>query len=1533
MSFLPEPITAMAETIRLQSIHIKSRTNPHDDLPVDMQMFAQLILEGNIFLQTVPMDSEESRNSWKLDVECNIPSHMPTFSVAILRQCKTGGKRLLGSVDIGKGEVIKAMESNQRGFHLELNKVNPDGPSLEFSGGFSVSDAATTAILRFNVLDTLDTHITSLQSPGILDDLRRIRDGMSSQPIVDPLQLSVMHERILLLPYRQSKRARFLKILGDISLRCYMTSGAVSSLNHAVSAYDDAVRDDPRSAAYMSDLDVALTKRFERVGDLADLSRQLDNLGNLLLSRFEHGGDLNDINEAVSKFEAAVELTPDGHPDMPKHLANLGTSLSRRFERLGDLTDINTAVTKFQAAVELTPDGHPSKPSRLGNLGNSLSRRFEHLGDFSDITLAVSKFEAAVELVPSGHPVMSRLLFNLGNVLGRRFGRLGDLTDINQAVSNFEDAVKITPDGHRDMPLLLTNLGTSLSHRFERIGDLRDINEAVSKLEAAVEFTPDNHPDLSSRLSRLGDLLLSRFERFGDLTDINRAVLQYETVVGLTADGHPDMASRLSKVGNCLLSRFGRLGDLPDIHRVVSTLEAAVALTPETHPNMPRQLNNLGNSLLSRFEHIGNLTDINEAVSKYKAAVEITPDGDQSKPSTLTNLGNSLRIRFERLGELPDINEAVLKLEMAVELTPDGHPDMARYLANLGISLSRRFERLGDLADLTQAVSKYETAAGITADSHPDMPSHLTNLGNSLSRRFEHVGDLTDINEALSKFMAAVELTPDNHPDMPTHLTCLGNSLLSRFERFGDLTDLTQAVSKYETAVGLTADGHPDLPLRLSNLGTSLLSRFERLGDIADIDQAVSKLEAAIECTPEGHPETPSVLNNLGTSLHCRFARSEDLTDINQAVLRLEAAVELTPAGHPDLPSRLNNLGNSLLSRCEHSSDHTDINQAISKLDAAIKLTPVGHPYMPLWQNNLGNSLHHRFRQLHDPDDHDKMLIQYTQAASSPTGPAQVRFQAAAMWATSAETVQHPSLLQAYRTAINLLPELAWLGLSISDRHHQILQAGRVVRDAASAAIAANQLSMAVEWLEQGRSVIWGQILNLRTPVDDLWKLHPNLADELVSYSTRLEAAGIKSRAKLGRDAGSSLSLKTVAEDSHTLADKRARLLEQIRKLAGFERFLLPKPISELSLSAMMGPVVLLNITEHRCDALILMAGLRDQVLHVPLPHFTSQDARSMAKSLGSIVSGAARSQRLDGFQEEDIPLNEQFSQMLSTLWNQIVKPVLDGKAFLTPSTQDLGRIWWCPTGPLVFLPIHAAGLYGKDKGFGSKLSDFFISSYTPSLTALIEGFRDRQESKERLQILAVAQPSTIGAGYIPGTLKEIESIHRLSTIPILRLERDLATVDSVKDGMKKSRWAHFACHGVQDIFNPTNSALLLAHNSRLTLSSIIQLSLPDTDLAFLSACQTATGSKSLEDESVHLTAGMLLAGYRGVIGTMWAIKDNDAPKVAGDVYAHLFKTSPPDSRRAAEALHLAIGKLRDSDMAGGTESFSHWVPFIHVGV
>ena len=173
------------------------------------------------------------------------------------------------------------------------------------------------------------------------------------------------------------------------------------------------------------------------------------------------------------------------------------------------------------------------------------------------------------------------------------------------------------------------------------------------------------------------------------------------------------------------------------------------------------------------------------------------------------------------------------------------------------------------------------------------------------------------------------------------------------------------------------------------------------------------------------------------------------------------------------------------------------------------------------------------------------------------------------------------------------------------------------------------------------------------------------------------------------------------------------------------------------------------------------------------------------------------------------------------------------------------------------------------------------------------------------------------------------ERLSRLSSRQVLLVESD-GSKDDVLDKLQKCSWAHFACHGIQDPQNPINSGLQLANNQCLKLSDIVRVTHPRGGLAFLSACQTATGNKKLADEAVHLAAGMLFIGYSGVIATMWSILDDVAPQVAEDVYSQLFSNdSPPDHRQAARALHYAVERLQQDPKI----SFYSWLPFVHLGL
>lgn len=190
---------------------------------------------------------------------------------------------------------------------------------------------------------------------------------------------------------------------------------------------------------------------------------------------------------------------------------------------------------------------------------------------------------------------------------------------------------------------------------------------------------------------------------------------------------------------------------------------------------------------------------------------------------------------------------------------------------------------------------------------------------------------------------------------------------------------------------------------------------------------------------------------------------------------------------------------------------------------------------------------------------------------------------------------------------------------------------------------------------------------------------------------------------------------------------------------------------------------------------------------------------------------------------------------------------------------------------------------------------------------------------------MAVSQENSL-----PKTKDELAHIRRHSkTFQYMQLENDDATPQAVLDAMAECDCVHLACHGLQKIYKPTESYFAL-HQGNLTLSEITKQSPANKGLAFLSACQTATGDAKMPDEAVHLAAGMLIAGYPTVIATMWSIEDEDAPLVADKVYGELLKDGRLDGGRVARALHAAVKNLRNKI---GEERFYRWVPYIHLGV
>ncbi|MGD9916585.1 MAG: CHAT domain-containing protein, partial [Paenirhodobacter sp.] len=75
-----------------------------------------------------------------------------------------------------------------------------------------------------------------------------------------------------------------------------------------------------------------------------------------------------------------------------------------------------------------------------------------------------------------------------------------------------------------------------------------------------------------------------------------------------------------------------------------------------------------------------------------------------------------------------------------------------------------------------------------------------------------------------------------------------------------------------------------------------------------------------------------------------------------------------------------------------------------------------------------------------------------------------------------------------------------------------------------------------------------------------------------------------------------------------------------------------------------------------------------------------------------------------------------------------------------------------------------------------------------------------------------------------------------------------------------------------------------LAGNRHMDLAQIMSIAMPETELVFLSACESGFGADGLEYRT--LSHAFVLAGARAVIATLWQVDDEATRELAETFYA-----------------------------------------------
>ena len=868
------------------------------------------------------------------------------------------------------------------------------------------------------------------------------------------------------------------------------------------------------------------------------------------------------------------------------------------------------------------------------------------------------------------------------------------------------------------------------------------------------------------------------------------------------------------------------------------------------------------------------LDDIIECLRNAVMVCSLAPDLYE----IMTTLANALNIRFITRHSKEDHKEATVLLERILE--PGGCPDSFRAKPfSLAIALAHsRAALFGEPEYSEVATSRLRQGSSSPFLGEGPRTQCISMLVTGTRLRFRDYSLDESLEEANSYVSQLAKVSSSSSLAESAELSWSEEARESY-----STTDMKQMIKHLENKLTITPPGTKRYTMYLCHLENWYGSKFRRTNDISDLEEAIKYSRLSLDSTDVSDPWRINRLGSLHFILCLAFQKTNKISYLDEAIMIDYDMLELKTARQVYFRST-RMLVSLLLTREQVLGRIEDLHEAIRLISLAI-------------------------------DD---------QYAKDPE-----RFQLSCEWAILARRIGHPTTLTAYKTAMSLMQKALCFSPTVSVQHARLVAMGENCQtmplDCASYQIRLGQVEEAVEALEQGRALLWSEMRGLRTPAiqgigedSPLVKRFAEINQELENLTVAVTPSGrlkVEHSVGRGQDAAMDPFGRLVIKRKKLVEEQDALILE-IQSQPGLEGFLAAPSFDTLRSAASRGPVIIINHCEWRSDIIIVFHN------SPPCSIPTTETFFDRAKKLRDELV-KARKCGLDS-----VEYQQALSSVLKGLYELVGEPVIKRLRLLGVPEQS--RIWWCPTSLFCSLPLHAMGPIPSSNGRERYFSDLYIPSYTPSLSALIDSRRANPQMPRKPSLLLVAQPDDT----LPGVNGEIKAIRRElhARLTVESLVSGEATPSSVLEGLRGSRFAHFACHGELEAGKPFDASFKLYGGSRLTLLDIIRSRLPDAEFAFLSCCHAAEITEdSVADEALHLTAAMQYCGFRSVVGTMWEMADVDGRDLAKTFYKSLFsgqETGVPYYERSAGALRDATQRLREK--RGIT--LERWVNFVHYG-
>jgi hypothetical protein len=281
----------------------------------------------------------------------------------------------------------------------------------------------------------------------------------------------------------------------------------------------------------------------------------------------------------------------------------------------------------------------------------------------------------------------------------------------------------------------------------------------------------------------------------------------------------------------------------------------------------------------------------------------------------------------------------------------------------------------------------------------------------------------------------------------------------------------------------------------------------------------------------------------------------------------------------------------------------------------------------------------------------------YSTLASDLSARPRDRYEAVLHWIRDAKSARDGNQASlAYRSAINLLPHLGYIGQDAITRREALLHARGIACQAAAHELTSDNMDTAIEFLERGRSVFWTQLLRLRSPQDVAPMEDLAQIDHLVQELQKTEDASWADRRRKAEELDATIA--------------------SIRKKSGCEHFMTSRPFADLmtAIDGLDGYVVILIPSDSVCDVVLLGASSGSSGTHLRLPAVNVGNLEAMSNSLRSAADQERKGDDARGMKKVALTTKVGPSRdeiVLRKLWERLVKPIVEALQ-LTVNTSTI---------------------------------------------------------------------------------------------------------------------------------------------------------------------------------------------------------------------------------------------------------------------